>query len=262
MIAIDDFGTGYSSLAYLRQFPVDVLKIDRSFIAEMDGSPNSAALIHTLVELGRTLGLITLAEGIEDHTAARGVAGRAVRPGPGVHHVPAGTGRRHRGPALRIGPEPPEPGHHVAGLRSARSRAPFRAGRESAVELRESGACAPGVGSLRHDGGAAAPSRACAGRSTGRFPWCPSSLPTTSSTRPRRFRATTSSPLTGYWPKESTGRAPRGPGRSWGSWAGWPDRSRPKPSDGWPMRTGRCCRGTTATGTGSMSSSTTRRITT
>jgi EAL domain-containing protein (putative c-di-GMP-specific phosphodiesterase class I) len=54
-------------LAYLRQFPVDVLKIDKSFIAEMDGSPNSAALIHTLVELGRTLGLVTLAEGIEDH---------------------------------------------------------------------------------------------------------------------------------------------------------------------------------------------------
>jgi EAL domain-containing protein (putative c-di-GMP-specific phosphodiesterase class I) len=68
MIAIDDFGTGYSSLAYLRQFPVDVLKIDKSFIAEVDGSPNSSALIHTLVELGRTLGLITLAEGIEDYT--------------------------------------------------------------------------------------------------------------------------------------------------------------------------------------------------
>jgi EAL domain-containing protein (putative c-di-GMP-specific phosphodiesterase class I) len=43
-----------------------VLKIDRSFVADMDGSPDSSALIHTLVELGRTLGLITLAEGIED----------------------------------------------------------------------------------------------------------------------------------------------------------------------------------------------------
>ncbi len=64
-IAIDDFGTGYSSLAYLRQFPVDVLKIDGSFVAEMDGSPDAAALIHTLVELGRILGLVTLAEGIE-----------------------------------------------------------------------------------------------------------------------------------------------------------------------------------------------------
>ncbi len=65
MIAIDDFGTGYSSLAYLRQFPVDVLKIDGSFVAELDGSPERAALVHTLVELGRILGLITLAEGIE-----------------------------------------------------------------------------------------------------------------------------------------------------------------------------------------------------
>jgi diguanylate cyclase (GGDEF)-like protein len=65
LIAIDDFGTGYSSLAYLRQFPVDVLKIDRSFVSEMCGSTDAAALIHTLVELGRTLGLVTLAEGIE-----------------------------------------------------------------------------------------------------------------------------------------------------------------------------------------------------
>jgi diguanylate cyclase (GGDEF)-like protein/PAS domain S-box-containing protein len=65
LIAIDDFGTGYSSLAYLRQFPVDVLKIDRSFVSEMCGSPDAAALVHTLVELGRTLGMVTLAEGIE-----------------------------------------------------------------------------------------------------------------------------------------------------------------------------------------------------
>ena len=65
LLAIDDFGTGYSSLAYLRQFPVDVLKIDRSFVSEMSGSPDAAALIHTLVELGHTLGLTTLAEGIE-----------------------------------------------------------------------------------------------------------------------------------------------------------------------------------------------------
>jgi diguanylate cyclase (GGDEF)-like protein/PAS domain S-box-containing protein len=65
-VAIDDFGTGYSSLAYLRQFPVDVLKIDRSFIASLDGSADSHALIRTMVELGRALGLTTLAEGIED----------------------------------------------------------------------------------------------------------------------------------------------------------------------------------------------------
>ncbi len=68
LVAIDDFGTGYSSLAYLRQFPVDALKIDRSFIAAMGDSPESRALIHTMVELGRTLGLETIAEGIEDNT--------------------------------------------------------------------------------------------------------------------------------------------------------------------------------------------------
>ena len=65
-IAIDDFGTGYSSLAYLQQFPVDTLKIDRSFISSMADSPESGALIRTLVQLGKTLGLETLAEGIEE----------------------------------------------------------------------------------------------------------------------------------------------------------------------------------------------------
>jgi EAL domain-containing protein (putative c-di-GMP-specific phosphodiesterase class I) len=65
-IAIDDFGTGYSSLAYLRQFPVDALKIDRSFISGIAASKESAALIHTLVQLGKTLDLETLGEGIED----------------------------------------------------------------------------------------------------------------------------------------------------------------------------------------------------
>jgi diguanylate cyclase (GGDEF)-like protein len=66
-IAIDDFGTGYSSLAHLQQFPVDSLKIDQSFIARMADSPESAALIRTLVQLGKTLGLETVAEGIEEH---------------------------------------------------------------------------------------------------------------------------------------------------------------------------------------------------
>ena len=66
-IAIDDFGTGYSSLAYLRQFPVDILKIDRSFITPITDSVESRALLHTLVQLGKQLGLKTLAEGIEQH---------------------------------------------------------------------------------------------------------------------------------------------------------------------------------------------------
>ena len=65
-VAIDDFGTGYSSLAYLQQLPVDSLKIDRTFIAASARSRDSDPLIQTLVQLGRSLGLRTVAEGIED----------------------------------------------------------------------------------------------------------------------------------------------------------------------------------------------------
>src|SRR5580658_8898841 len=64
-IAVDDFGTGYSSLAYLRQFPVDGIKIDRMFARAIMTSPASKALIGTLVQLGQDLGLKTLAEGVE-----------------------------------------------------------------------------------------------------------------------------------------------------------------------------------------------------
>jgi diguanylate cyclase (GGDEF)-like protein len=64
-IAVDDFGTGYSSLAYLQRFPVDRLKIDKSFTNAITSSPESKVLIGTLVQLGRDLGLTTLAEGVE-----------------------------------------------------------------------------------------------------------------------------------------------------------------------------------------------------
>jgi diguanylate cyclase (GGDEF)-like protein/PAS domain S-box-containing protein len=64
-LAIDDFGTGYSSLAYLQQFPVDILKIDRTFVLESATDRASTALVHALIELGAALGLRTVAEGIE-----------------------------------------------------------------------------------------------------------------------------------------------------------------------------------------------------
>jgi diguanylate cyclase (GGDEF)-like protein len=64
-IAIDDFGTGYSSLAYLQRFPVDALKIDRSFISRASQDPEGDTLIRTLVQLGKSLSIETLAEGIE-----------------------------------------------------------------------------------------------------------------------------------------------------------------------------------------------------
>jgi diguanylate cyclase (GGDEF)-like protein len=64
-VAIDDFGTGYSSLAHLRQFPVDALKIDRSFITGLKDNREGEALLHTLVQLGKALSIETIAEGIE-----------------------------------------------------------------------------------------------------------------------------------------------------------------------------------------------------
>jgi len=64
-VAVDDFGTGYSSLAYLRYFELDTLKIDRMFIANMLNSPRDAAVVSTIIDLGRHLGLHVIAEGVE-----------------------------------------------------------------------------------------------------------------------------------------------------------------------------------------------------
>jgi len=76
-LALDDFGTGYSSLSYLARFPVDVLKIDRAFIVAMGSTSDHAELARTIVQLGRTLKLVTVAEGVEteeqrDQLAAMG----------------------------------------------------------------------------------------------------------------------------------------------------------------------------------------------
>jgi EAL domain-containing protein (putative c-di-GMP-specific phosphodiesterase class I) len=64
-LAIDDFGTGYSSLAYLHRFPIDILKIDRSFISRLTNSGKGPELARAVITLGQTLGLDTVAEGIE-----------------------------------------------------------------------------------------------------------------------------------------------------------------------------------------------------
>ena len=64
-IAIDDFGTGYSSLSHLQRFPVDALKIDRSFLSQLADNPEGETLLRTLVQLGKALSIETLAEGIE-----------------------------------------------------------------------------------------------------------------------------------------------------------------------------------------------------
>jgi EAL domain-containing protein (putative c-di-GMP-specific phosphodiesterase class I) len=64
-VAIDDFGTGYSSLSYLRKFPIDTLKIDQSFVAQIDSGEDDAAIVTAVLGMARSLKLRVVAEGVE-----------------------------------------------------------------------------------------------------------------------------------------------------------------------------------------------------
>jgi EAL domain-containing protein (putative c-di-GMP-specific phosphodiesterase class I) len=64
-VALDDFGTGFASLLHLKQFPIDVLKIDRSFITELQLNPDDGAIVDAVIGLGNSLHMEVVAEGVE-----------------------------------------------------------------------------------------------------------------------------------------------------------------------------------------------------
>ena len=95
-IAVDDYGTGYCALAYLRDLPIDELKIDRSFIASITADPRSAAIVRSTIELAHALGLKVVAEGIEDQEALDARRELRLRLRTGLSLQPARPGRRVR----------------------------------------------------------------------------------------------------------------------------------------------------------------------
>ncbi len=82
-IALDDFGTGYSSLSYLQRFPIDILKIDRSFVSQMLASADNQKIVNAIMSLGKSLGMEVVAEGIEQSAEAEHLRGWGCEYGQG-----------------------------------------------------------------------------------------------------------------------------------------------------------------------------------
>jgi EAL domain-containing protein (putative c-di-GMP-specific phosphodiesterase class I) len=84
-LAIDDFGTGYSSLARLKHMPVQVLKIDRSFVRDLDADHDAQSMVSAMIGLASSLGMTALAEGIETEAEWSFLAGNGCELGQGFH---------------------------------------------------------------------------------------------------------------------------------------------------------------------------------
>ena len=101
--SIDDFGTGYSSLAYLKNLPIDELKIDRSFVGMMVTDESDLTIVRSIIDLSHNLGLDVVAEGVEDADTLEQLSRDGLRPRPGLLPVATGAGRRAAGVDPRRG---------------------------------------------------------------------------------------------------------------------------------------------------------------
>jgi EAL domain-containing protein (putative c-di-GMP-specific phosphodiesterase class I) len=88
-LVLDDFGTGYSSLAYVKRFPIDVIKIDRSFVADLDEDDRDATIVEAIVYMARGLRLEVIAEGVETVNQVRALNALDCRLGQGWLYAPA-----------------------------------------------------------------------------------------------------------------------------------------------------------------------------
>ena len=98
-VSMDDFGTGYSSLSYLRSFPFDKIKIDRSFVRDLNGNRDAQAIVRAILSLGSSLGITITAEGIETEAELACLQGRGLSRGPGLSVRQAAAACRNVGAA-------------------------------------------------------------------------------------------------------------------------------------------------------------------
>jgi EAL domain-containing protein (putative c-di-GMP-specific phosphodiesterase class I) len=105
-IAVDDFGTGYSSLHHLTRLPVDILKIDRSLVDQLDGTPEHSVIIEAVVHLGQVLHFTTVAEGVETAAQADELQALSCRIGQGylwAKPLPADQARSFLAASIDVG---------------------------------------------------------------------------------------------------------------------------------------------------------------
>ena len=121
-VAIDDFGTGYASLSSLQRMPVDILKIDRSFVAALNNGGESRELLAAILGIGQALSLSVVAEGIEAQGQNRDARSDGLRDGPGLPARPSGHRAGHREPARA--PRAQAHRQHIGQLTPPRARVP------------------------------------------------------------------------------------------------------------------------------------------